>query len=152
MAVETIHGCVAESHVSDVYPCASSPFSKEVTSFANIMQQLYRWSKDFSVSRVAEEVGQVTVVDWFMRYLEICASYLLKTSQPWWARTYRRNRRVQVWHRKILCYNRWRLRDWVWVFGGIDCSTKEIFLVQVEDRSAADANYSAAHQARKYSS
>ena len=78
-------------------------------SFSKIMQ-LSCWSKDLSVAGVAEEVdmSQVTLVDWFIQYREICASCLLKTSQPWWARTGRRNRRVQVWHRKILCYNRGR--------------------------------------------
>ena len=98
LAVETINGCggVAESHASAVYPCASEPFLKELTSpFRRLCSFCYG---GFSVAGVAEEVdvSKVTVVDWFMRYREIYARYLLKTSQPIGGPENRRNRRAQV--------------------------------------------------------
>ena len=80
LAVETIHGCgvVAESHVSDAYPYALAPFSKEVTSFLKIMQLLYWWSKDFSVAGVAEGVDACPKSQSLTGSCDtgICASYL----------------------------------------------------------------------------
>ena len=86
--------------------------------------QLLCWSKDFSVAGVAEEVdmSQVTLVDWFIRYREICASCLLKSDGP--------KRTVEIDECKSgtgkYCVTIVGvMRDGVWVFGGINRSKKK---------------------------
>ena len=61
---------------------AGTIFENSKVPISKILQLLYWWAKDMPVNRVAEEVctTEGTVVDWFLRFRELCASYLLATS------------------------------------------------------------------------
>lgn len=112
-------------------------FEYSKLTLPKVLQLIYWWAKDMPVTRAAEEVGvsEGTAIEWFLRFRELCASYLLETAQPIGGIGHT----VEIDESKFGTrkYNRGRLRDGVWVFGGIDRATKEIFLVQVEERSAA---------------
>ena len=95
---------------------------------SKILQLLYWWAKDMPVNRVAEEVctTEGTVVDWFLRFRELCASYLLATSTSIGGVGHTVEVDECLFGKRK--YNRGRLREGVWVFGGIDRDTKEVFL------------------------
>ena len=97
---------------------------------------LYWWCRDFPVGQAASEVGlsKPTAIEWYVKFRELCAEHLLSVSGPVGPPGHVvETNESKIGHRK---YNGGRFRDGVWVFGGLDRTTNEAFLVVVEDRYA----------------
>ena len=100
------------------------------------LQIIYWWSRGLTVQQAVTVVGtsKVTVVEWFYRCRDICANYLLEHHRPIGGIGHVVELdETKIGHRK---YNRGRLRDGVWVVGGLDRGTNDVFLQIVEDRSS----------------
>lgn len=111
-------------------------FENSKLSISKALQLLYWWSRELPVVQAAHEVGvsPVTAVDWFLRFREICADHLIATSGPIGGAGHV----VEIDESKFgkRKYNRGRLVDGAWVFGGVDRETNDAFLQIVEERSA----------------
>lgn len=111
-------------------------FENSKLPISKALQLMYWWCQELSVAQAAHEVGvsQVTVIDWFLRFREICADQLIATTGPIGGAGHV----VEIDESKFgkRKYNRGRLRDGAWVFGGVDRETNEAFLEIVDERSA----------------
>lgn len=111
-------------------------FEGSKLSVDTILQLMYWWARDLAVTKAAEEAGveKKTAIEWFLRFREVCAVYLHETTRPiGGAGHIVEIDESKFGHRK---YNRGRLRDGCWVFGGIDRTTKEAFVRIVHSRDA----------------
>ena len=63
---------------------ADSIFEGSKLSISKCLQLLYWWASDLTVAQATHEVGlsQHTVIDWFLRFREICAQHLLAVDRP----------------------------------------------------------------------
>ena len=145
------HECALTGHKCDdevIWRCPRRGCQKRISLRANtlfqgsklpiavILQLLYWWSKEFQATAAAVEadVSRQTVTLWFSIFREICATRLLSEANEIGGVGHV----VEIDESKFgkRKYNRGRLRDGAWVFGGLDRQTDDAFLVVVEDRSA----------------
>lgn len=112
-------------------------FEKSNLKLKKIIRLIYYWAfEEASHKKIKRELrlGEQTIVDWKNFLRDICTEKLLRTPTILGGL----NHVVQIdetlmTRRK---YNVGRLIREVWVFGGIDCQTKQCFLIEVSDRSA----------------
>ena len=117
-------------------PRIGTIFEYSELPLSTALQTIYWWSRGLTVQQAVTVVGtsKVTVVEWFYRCRDICANYLLEHHRPIGGIGHVVELdETKIGHRK---YNRGRLRDGVWVFGGLDRGTNDVFLQIVEDRSS----------------
>ena len=96
---------------------------------------MYWWAQEQPVGQAADEVAVElkTTIDWYCKFREAWANFLLQTEQP----TGAPDHVVEIdeckfGHRK---FNRGRLRDGVWVLGGLDRTINKAFLRLVKYRA-----------------
>ena len=105
-------------------PRIGTIFEYSELPLSTALQTIYWWSRGLTVQQAVTVVGtsKVTVVEWFYRCRDICANYLLEHHRPIGGIGHVVELdETKIGHRK---YNRGRLRDGVWVVGGLDQGTK----------------------------
>ena len=112
-------------------------FSKSRLPLATKIEFIYSWSyADLSFKKAKREFGvsQHTFVDWKMFLRDVCAEYFINhpVRIGGGGRTVEIDESVFI-HRK---YYRGRMVREQWVFGGIDTTTKEGFMVPGDRRDA----------------
>ncbi len=102
-----------------------------------ILELSYWWANGASVTRAMHETGHSsrTVVDWYNFHRDVCAQYFL--DHPVVVGGV--GKVVEIDESKFgkRKYNRGRYKEGHWVFGGVERGTNDVFMVEVNDRSAA---------------
>ena len=59
-------------------------FENSRLSISKILQLMYRWARELPVGQAADEVAVElkTTIDWYCKFREACANFLLQTEQP----------------------------------------------------------------------
>ncbi len=104
-----------------------------------ILELSYWWANGASVTRAMHETGHSsrTVVDWYNFHRDVCAQYFL--DHPVVVGGV--GKVVEIDESKFgnRKYNRGRYKEGHWVFGGVERGdTNDVFMVEVNDRSAAN--------------
>lgn len=102
-----------------------------------IVELSYWWARGTTVANTIHETGHSpnTVVDWFNFHRDVCAQFFI--DHP--VRIGGIGAVVEIDESKFgkRKYNRGRYKEGHWVFGGIERGTNNVFMVEVNDRSAS---------------